>query len=96
MACLQKTGVTKEKVKYGLDAAGALERYGAAKKSFEQATRENRRVVNIYLPAVITPELRKRIDDDRLVNQDFNLIEVFTQSALRQRFLESFKRLIGL
>jgi hypothetical protein len=49
--------VSTVEVKYGLDPAGALERYGAAKKSFEQATRENRRVHNIYLASCITSEV---------------------------------------
>ena len=81
-------------IKYGLDPAGALERYGAAMKSFEAAVSENSRVVNVYLASSITPEVRRRIDDDRLVNQDFNLIELLANSEKRQEFIEYAKRLI--
>lgn len=83
-------------VKYGLDPAGALERYGAAKKSFEQATRENRRVHNIYLASCITPEVRHRIDEDRLVNEDFNLTEVLGDTEKRREFLKRVEHLISL
>jgi len=75
-------------VKYGLDEAGALERYGAAKKSFERAARENPRVTNIYLAACITPEVKRRIDADRLVNKVFDLAEILGDSNKRAEFLE--------
>ena len=81
-------------VKYGLDPAGALERYGAAKKSFEEAVRENSRVMNVYLASMITTEVRRRIDDDRLVNQDFNLTEVLANSERRREFIGYVRRLI--
>lgn len=83
-------------VKYGLDPAGALERYGAAKKSFEEATRENRRVHNIYLASCITPEVRRRISEDRLVNEDFNLTEVLADAEKRTIFLKHVKHLTNL
>lgn len=83
-------------VKYGLDPAGALERYGAAKKSFEQATRENRRVHNIYLASCITPEVRNRIGEDRLVNEDFDLTEVLGDAEKRAQFLRHIEHLISL
>ena len=83
-------------VKYGLDPAGALERYGAAKKSFEQATKENRRVHNIYLASCITAELRARIDGDRLVNEDFNLTEILADAKMRANFLKRVEHLVSL
>lgn len=88
--------VATVEVKYGLDPAGALERYGAAKKSFEQATNENRRVVNIYLTACFTDEVRRRIENDRLVNQEFNLIGVLSDPEERRNFLTYVRRLLGL
>ncbi len=88
--------VSTIEVKYGLDPAGALERYGAAKKSFEQATRENRRVHNIYLASCITPEVRNRISEDRLVNEDFNLTEVLGDAEKRTQFLRHIEHLISL
>ena len=83
-------------VKYGLDPAGALERYGAAKKSFEQATKENRRVHNIYLVSCITPEVRNRIKEDRLVNDDFNLTDILGDAESRNNFLRHIEHLINI
>jgi hypothetical protein len=83
-------------VKYGLDPAGALERYGAAKKSFEHATKENRRVHNIYLASCITTEVRNRISEDRLVNEDFNLTEILADADKRAEFLRHIVHLISL
>ena len=83
-------------IKYGLDPADALERYGAAKKSFEEAIRENARVSNIYLASCITAEVRRRISEDRVVNEDFNLTEVLNDGARRQAFLNYVRRLLEL
>lgn len=83
-------------IKYGLDPAGALERYGAAKKSFERASWENRRVVNIYLASCFTPELRNRIEDDRLVNKEFNLTAVLVEQNERTAFLKYIFQLLGI
>ena len=83
-------------VKYGLDPAGVLERYGAAKKSFESATRENARVTNVYLASCITPEVRRRTSEDRLVNQEHNLTEVLHDAGKRQEFLTDIRRLVRL
>lgn len=83
-------------IKYGLDPAAALERYGAAKKSFEEAVRENVRVANIYLASCITPEVRRRISDDRIVNADFNLTEVLNDGGKREEFLSYIRRLLEL
>lgn len=88
--------VATVEVKYGLDPAGALERYGAAKKSFESATRENARVTNVYLASCITPEVRRKISDDRLVNREFNLTEVLHDSERREQFLNYIRRLVEL
>jgi hypothetical protein len=88
------TLVATVEVKYGLDPAGALERYGAAKKSFESATRENIRVSNVYLASCITPEVRRRISEDRLVNREFNLTEVLYDVGKRQEFLNYIRRLV--
>jgi len=88
--------VSTVEVKYGLDPAGALERYGAAKKSFEHATAENRRVHNVYLASCITDEVRSRIAQDRLVNEDFNLTEVLADSETRGRFLAHIQHQVSL
>lgn len=81
-------------VKYGLDPAGALERYGAAKKSFEHATRQNRRVHNIYLASCLTEEVLRRIREDRLVNYEWNLTEVLEDAERRQEFLARLTSLL--
>ena len=91
-----RTLVGTIEVKYGLDPAGALERYGAAMRSFQAAVRENARVINIYLASCFTPELRRRMNEDRLVNQDFNLLEVLGDKDRRLRFLDYVRRLVGL
>lgn len=83
-------------VKYGLDPAGALERYGAAKKSFEQATKDNPRVHNIYLVSCITPEVKNRIKEDRLVNDDFNLTAILAEAETRSDFLKHIEHLVSL
>lgn len=78
-------------IKGGIDPAGALERYGAAKKSFEHAVKKNAQCRNFYVAAVITPEVEKRIQDDRLVNRYYNLIELLENtSALEEFMLEIF------
>lgn len=63
-------------VKAGIDPAGALERYGAAKKSFDNVLRRNKRAITIYLASAITKEVEKRIKDDRAVLHHFDLTKV--------------------
>ena len=84
---------TKEKnllavveIKGGIDPAGALERYGAATKSFQHAIATSSRCKNFYLGAVFTPELERRISEDRLVEKTFNIIEILDDPAARERF----------
>ena len=83
-------------IKYGLDPAAALERYGAAKKSFDAAVAENARVSNVYLVSCLTPEVRRRIATDRVVNADFNLTEVLNDGGKRAEFLNYIRRLLEL
>lgn len=74
-------------VKGGKDTAGALERYGAAKKSFEEARRQNPGVVTIFLASCITDEVEKRLAKDTLIDYTFNLAQVVTDEAQRQAFV---------
>jgi hypothetical protein len=83
-------------VKAGLDPAGALERYGAAKKSFDGALRQNKSATTIYLASCITPGVRKAIAGDRLVRKEFNLTDIFINHDYRQDFLEHIKWLLHL
>jgi len=45
-------------IKGGIDPAGALERYGAARKSFEHAMQVSPKCKTFYLGGVFTPELQ--------------------------------------
>lgn len=73
-------------IKGGIDPAGALERYGAAKKSFEHAGSLTRRCRNFYVGGVLTDELLKRIREDRLVEQTFDLIALLRDPEEQERF----------
>ncbi|MBI2842271.1 MAG: XcyI family restriction endonuclease [Armatimonadetes bacterium] len=78
-------------IKGGIDPAGALERYGAATKSFLHATRMSPRCRNFYLAAAFTTELERRIGDDRLVERTFDVIEILEDENVREQFfLELF------
>ena len=73
-------------IKGGIDAAGALERYGAATKSFQHAMRVSPRCKNFYVAGVFTPELNKRIESDRLVEKSFNIVEMLEKPGVREDF----------
>lgn len=75
-------------IKGGIDAAGALERYGAATKSFQQASRESQRCRNFFISGAITPELRRRIRTDRLVEKSYDLVAVLYDQTVRESFLK--------
>jgi hypothetical protein len=75
-------------IKGGIDPAGALERYGAAKKSFEHAMQTSPRCKTFYLGGVFTPELKKRMSADRLVENSFSIIDILQQSSYRENFLK--------
>ena len=74
-------------IKGGTDPAGALERYGAATKSFQHAVQTASRCRNFYLGAVFTPELERRIGEDRLVERPFNLVAILDKKETREEFL---------
>lgn len=74
-------------IKGGIDPAGALERYGAATKSFQHSVSISPRCKNFYLCAVYTPELKRRIEEDRLVEKDYNIIEILNDDSYRKNFI---------
>jgi len=78
-------------IKAGLDPAGALERYGAAKKSFDKALALNKSAITVYLASCITEEVKNRIKDDRLVRKEFDLARILTDKKSREKFLEYVK-----
>ena len=64
--------VSTVEIKSGTDPAGALERLGAIQKSFEQTpTRSS----NFAVLGVVTPEMRRRLDDMN-VARDFALYQI--------------------
>lgn len=73
-------------IKGGIDTAGALERYGAAKKSFEEAVKQNSHCDTYYLSAAITTTLTDRVNVDRLVNQMYNLVDILSDSNIESKF----------
>ena len=78
-------------VKAGLDPAGALERYGAAKKSFDKALTENKAAITVYVASspMLTTTVMDAIASDRLVRKEFNLTEIFVNDAAREEFLKN-------
>lgn len=74
-------------VKGGTDPAGALERYGAATKSFQHSVNVSPQCQNFFLSAVFTKELTSRISQDRLVNKSFNIVDLLHDKTYRREFL---------
>ncbi|MBD2778676.1 XcyI family restriction endonuclease [Iningainema tapete] len=68
-------------VKGGTDPAGALERYGASKKSFEEALRSNSEVKTIFVASCITTEVHTRIQNDPTISTYFNLTEILIETS---------------
>jgi hypothetical protein len=75
-------------IKGGIDPAGALERYGAAIKSFKDAVEKNSHCGTFYLAAVITDTLRERIGADRMVNHMFNIADILSDSTEEEEFFK--------
>jgi len=73
-------------IKGGTDPAGALERYGAAQKTFQHAIASNPRCRNFYLYAAMTDELKRRITEDRLVEKTFSIIKLLNDAEARRDF----------
>lgn len=68
-------------VKGGADPAGALERYGASKKSFEKARRITPGVTTIFVASCITPEAHQRIRQDPTISSYYNLTEILSEGS---------------
>lgn len=96
IALLAPTGRTKAviEVKGGKDPAGALERYGAAKKSFEKTLEDNPDAITIYLASCITDEVERRLAEDATVQQVFNLTVLLGDEAQRNDFLAYIGKLL--
>lgn len=79
-------------VKAGLDPAGALERYGAAKKSFDKTLSENKAAITFHVASspMLTTAVMDAMANDRLVRKEFNLTDIFVNDAAREEFFEDF------
>jgi hypothetical protein len=91
ISLLDKNGATvcALEVKGGADPAGALERYGAAKKSFEAIRRHAPSAATILVASCITQEVRNRIQQDPLISSYCNLTELLSEdSEAHRRFME--------
>jgi hypothetical protein len=83
-----KTLLAVVEIKGGIDPAGALERYGAATKSFQHALKESQRCKNFFLSAVFTSELKSRIKGDRLVEKYYDIIDIFERPDVEEEFFK--------
>lgn len=66
-------------IKGGTDPAGALERYGAAKKSFAKTLSDSPTATTILIASCITPEAQERISTDKAISRFFNLTEIIKE-----------------
>ncbi|MCI0471901.1 MAG: XcyI family restriction endonuclease, partial [Candidatus Aminicenantes bacterium] len=81
-------------IKGGADPAGALERLGAIKKSFDQARRQSKNVITILAVSCITREMDMRLSDDKLINFIFNLTSIINDMDKREEFLVKIREII--
>ena len=75
-------------IKGGTDPAGALERYGAAKKSFEDTIRTSPHAKTILVASCITPEALQRIDQDQTIFRYFNLTQIVREKQKYSELVE--------
>lgn len=95
IALLNPSGATvcALEVKGGTDTAGALERYGAAKKSFDEIRRVSPSVITILVSSCITSEVRTRIEQDPLVSFYYNLTALLGENS--SSFADLIQRVLG-
>ncbi len=84
----QGTTIGVIEVKGGTDPAGALERYGAAKKSFEDTLRTAPDAKTILLASCITSQARERIEHDQTIFKYFNLTEIIKEKKKYSELVE--------
>jgi hypothetical protein len=93
----QSATVAAIEVKGGADPAGALERYGAAKKSFEEARRNDPDVTTILVASCITTEVDTRIQQDPIISSYYNLTEILSEdSSYATKFMSEVFSLLGV
>ncbi len=74
-------------IKGGVDPAGALERLGAAKKSFGDSRASSPHCKCFYVAGVLTPEVRARIEMDAMFEKAYDLTQLLTDPAAKDEFL---------
>ena len=74
-------------VKGGTDPAGALERLGAIKKSFDASRRQHPRVKTVLVISCVTREMERRLKRDKLINHVFNLTAIINDMDYRDEFI---------
>jgi hypothetical protein len=79
-------------VKAGSDPGGALERYGAAKKSFDHEDGLNPRLKRIYVAASITEEVDRRLKHENPFSHTFLLSDLLADEGTQKRFGNLFVR----
>ena len=84
----QGTTVGVIEVKGISNPEGALERYEAAKKSFEESRRDNAHVKTILVASCITSEVQTRIQQDSTISFYFNLTQILSDPALSSQFMQ--------
>jgi len=77
-------------VKAGSDPAGALERYGAAKKSFDHEQGLNPALKKVYVAACLTEEVHRRLDQENPFSHTFLLAELLAERDTQRRFANLF------
>lgn len=90
ISLLDKDGssIAAIEIKGGNDPAGALERYGAAKKSFENSINENEDVTTVLVASCLTEEVEKRLQSENEIQTYFNLTDLLTNKEYKEKFLE--------
>jgi XcyI restriction endonuclease len=92
-----KQGITLGviEVKGGNDPAGALECYGAAKKSFEATLRNTPNAKTFFVASCITSEVYSRIARDQTISDYFNLTEIISDDSTYNKFTQQVFSLLG-
>ena len=75
-------------IKGGIDPAGALERLGAANKSAAAALVSNPRCKNFLVAGVITAEMQSRLQQERLFERYFGLVEILSSLEAQAEFFD--------
>lgn len=83
-------------VKGGADPAGALERFGAAKKSFDETRRDSPNATTILVASCITTEVETRIQQDPAVTVYYNLTQILSEDDVYKQFVDTVFLLLNV